>query len=219
MTKIFITGFKNSGTTLLMQLIRGHPQVGWIEFEEGYIEFDKSKDWVLMMAKKKVPNLKKYAWGEKLPWGTRENDKKGKRAISFSKKWLKFFGKEARILHILRHPCDVALSGGRQDNIPGKDALEFMFSSLPKYIDFVNSDKRCATILYEDLVLEPALYLFKIFKFLNLKDDNKTVNKVMNTELKFGKINPDRAYAHLVNSSSNLEVDYTKFIERLESRI
>jgi hypothetical protein len=45
MSKILITGFRHSGTTMLMQLLRAHPQVGWIEDEESYIEFDKDRDW------------------------------------------------------------------------------------------------------------------------------------------------------------------------------
>jgi hypothetical protein len=47
MTKILITGFMHSGTTLLLQLINSHSEVGWIQFEDGYIEFDKPKEWVL----------------------------------------------------------------------------------------------------------------------------------------------------------------------------
>jgi len=218
MNKILITGFQHSGTTLLQQLINCHPEVGWIESEEGYIEFDKPKDWIVMMAKKRVPNLKKYAWGEKIPWGNRPSDKHGERVIGFSKKWLKFFGKKARIIHILRHPIDVASSGSLNGS-PGKNALDLIFNSLPKYIDFINTDRRCATIVYEDLVLEPELYLSKIFKFLNLKDDKKIVKSVMNTTLKFGKINPERAYAYRVRSNSNLEIDYDQFTERLEYRL
>ena len=128
MTKILITGFKHSGTTLLMQLIRAHPQVGWIEFEKSYIEFDKPKDWIEMMARKRVKNLKRDVWGEKIPWGTRDNDRKAKRAIGFSTKWLRYFGKGARVLHIIRHPIGTA-SSGHIDGKPGEEALEFINSS------------------------------------------------------------------------------------------
>ena len=218
MNKILITGFKHSGTTLMQQLINSHPEVGWIESEEGYIEFDKPKEWVLMMAKKRVPNLKKYIWGEKIPWGNRDDDKNGKRVIGFSKKWLKFFGKDSRILHILRHPIDVA-SSGSLNGTPGKEALDLIFNSLPKYIDFINLDSRCATILYEDLVLKPEIYLSKIFKFLNLQNDEEVVENVMNTTLKFGRINPERAYVYRVKSNSNLEIDYDQFIKRLKNKL
>jgi len=217
MTKILIIGFRHSGTTMLMQLLRSHPQVGWIEFEESYIEFDKPRKWILMLAKKKVPDLKNYAWGEKIPWALRENDKQGERVIKFSKKWLKFFRKDARVLHILRHPIDVALSGSG-DKVAKKE-IKYMMSSLPKVIDFVNSNKRCATVLYEELVTNPEVFLPSIFNFLKLKSTKKIVNKVINTPLKFGKINSSRAYAHLFDSSTNMEIDYDIFINRLKHKL
>jgi hypothetical protein len=41
MDKILITGYTHRGTTMLMQLLRSHSQVEWIEMEEGYIDYDK----------------------------------------------------------------------------------------------------------------------------------------------------------------------------------
>jgi len=219
--KIFITGFRHSGTTMTHQLIKAHPDVGWIENEMSYIEYDKPKEWVLSMARKRVPELKKYSWGEKLPWGTREDDKDGTRIINVSKKWLEFFGKEARILQVLRHPLDVSLSVyplPTTRNTVAKDQLEFALSSLSNVIDFMNSDKRCAVVLYEDLVTKPEVYLHKIFNFLNLKSNKKLINKVMNTTLKFGKINSDRAFAYK-NKKIKIKVDYKKIVDRIKHRI
>lgn len=216
MTKILITGFEHSGTTMLLQLLRSHPQVGWIENEEGYIELNQPREWIIMMAKKRVKNLKKYAWGEKIPWGCRPSDKNAKRSIGFSRRWLKFFGKEARVIQLLRHPIDAA-SSGRQDGNPGHNALEFMSTSLPKFIDFVNSNGRCATIVYENLILEPAVYLPKVFKFLNLNAKSKLVeNVILNTELKFDRINPERAYSY---KGDGMDEEYDKYLERLKNRL
>jgi len=217
MTKILIIGFRHSGTTMLMQLLRAHPQVGWIEFEESYIEFDKPKEWVLMMAKKKVENLKKYAWGEKIPWALRENDRYGERAISFSKKWLKYFRKDARVLQILRHPIDVGLSGRPGNNV-GKKEVKYMKSSIPKVIEFINSNGRCATVVYEDLITNPEIHLSNIFRFLKLNDDKKIVKKIINTPLKFGKINSERAFAYK-NKNPDISFDYGKFLDLLERRL
>jgi len=215
MTKILIIGFRHSGTTMLMQLLRAHPEVGWIEFEEGYIEFDKPKEWILMLAKKKVLDLKKYAWGEKIPWALRENDIKGHRVINFSKKWLKYF-KDGRVVHILRHPLDVAMSG--HGNQVGEQELKYIKSSIPKVIDFINSNKRCTTILYEELVTNPEVYLPKLFDFLNLKSTKKIVRKVINTPLKFGKINADRAFAYK-QKDIKIDINYDEFVNKLENRL
>jgi len=217
MRKILITGFKHSGTTMLMQLVKAHPQVGWIEFEEGYIELDKSKEFIMKLASKKVQNFKKYSWGEKLPWGTRDNDLDASRPIEFTKRWLKFFGNKARVLHILRHPLDSA-SSGLINNL-SDESLKFSLNSLPRYIDFINQDERCATVVYEELVTEPQKKLKSIFDFLNLQSDKQIIKQVMNTELKFGKINAERAYVYKVDSSHNKQIDYKKIIERVKNKL
>jgi hypothetical protein len=217
MTKVLITGYKHSGTTMLMSLLRSHPQVGWIEFEESYIEFDKPKEWVILMAKKKVENLKEKAWGEKIPWGDRPGDTNAARAVRFSKKWLKYFGKDAKILHIVRHPYDVA-SSGRPDGNIGQDTLQSILNSLPHYIDFINNNLQIATIVYEDLVMDPKKHLEKIFHFLKLNTNDKIINKVVNTELKFGKINADRAYAFRKTGVKE-KINYKKIIKSIKKKI
>jgi hypothetical protein len=211
MVKILITGYKHSGTTMLMQLLRRHPQVGWIEMEESYIEHDKPKEWIIMMAKKRVPNLKEKAWGEKIPWGDRDVDKNAKRVITFSKRWLKYFGSGARIIHILRHPYDVSSSGLPDGNIP-KNALKQIMNTVPKYIDFINNNSRAATVIYEELVSNPKKHLSHIFDFCNLKSTEKILNSVVNTKLKFGKINASRAYA-FKNENIKSEINYNKIIK------
>lgn len=215
MIKILITGFRHSGTTMLMQLLKAHPQIGWIEFEEGFIEFGKTKSWVLMHASKKVPNMKKYAWGEKIPWGTRNEDVDGKRAINMTKRWLKFFRGKARVIQIVRHPFDVAMSGSGKI---GKKDWKFITTTVPKVIDYMNTRPKCGIIVYEDLVIRPRAHLINIFKFLGLKSDFKTVDKIINTPLKFGKINSDRAFAYK-KKKVNKEFDYNKLLERIKNRL
>ena len=212
MNKILITGYKHSGTTMLMSLLRNHPQVGWIEMEESYIEFDKPKKFIVMMASQKVKNLKQQAWGEKIPWGDRKEDKNCVRAIGFTKKWLKFFEKDARVLHILRHPLDVS-SSGRADGNFDSDTLKQVLDTVPKYINFINNNSYCATIVYEDLVINPREHLNNIFNFCGLKSNGKILTKVENTQLKFGKINADRAFAFR-KEGVHPDIDYDAIINK-----
>jgi len=216
MVKLLITGYRHSGTSMLMSLLRAHPQVGWIEFEESYIEYDKPKEWILMLAKKRVPNLSENVWGEKIPWG-RQDDKDAKRVIAFSKKWLKFFGKNARILHILRHPFDVA-SSGTPDDYREDDTIKNILNDIPLYVDFINKYSRCSTIVYEELVSKPEIYLSKIFHFLDINVTDKIISRVINTELKFGKINADRAYAHK-KAGIDSGIDYDEIIKGIKNRL
>jgi len=216
MNKILITGFRHSGTTMTMQLIEAHPQVGCIENEESYIEFDKPKEWLLMMAGKKV-DLKKYSWGEKIPWGVRPTDKDGQRAIQMIRKWLKYFGKNARVIQVLRHPIDVFLSD-RVNNKIIKKEMNWLINTVEKVVDFMNTDKRCSIVSYEELVVYPEIVLPKIFKFLNLNVNKKIIDKVMNTQLKFDKINSDRAFAYK-SKDVNFEYDYAKLIRNARNKL
>jgi hypothetical protein len=215
--KILITGFRHSGTTMLLSLLRNHPQVGWIEMEEGYIEFNKPREWVLQMASKKVPDLKNMAWGEKIPWGHRPNDQNANRVIGFTKKWLKYFGKQSRVLHILRHPIDTA-SSGRPDEQPGVDTLKHIMNTVPAYINFINNSMYCATIVYEDLLINPREHLKNIYHFCGLKSNDKILNRVLNAPLKFGKINADRAYAFMKKGIAPT-IDYQDIVEQLHIRL
>jgi len=217
MTKILITGFRHSGTTLLMSLLRSHPQVGWIEFEESFIEFDKPKKWLVSMAQKQVPNLKEKAWGEKIPWGMRPQDKDCSRAIAFTKKWLKYFKKDARVIHIIRHPIDVA-SSGREDGNPDLEVKKEILSTVPKYLDFISNNLNCKTIVYEDLVQKPKKHLKNIFKFCELQSNDKILHSVVNTNLKFDKINPDRAFAFKKVGAAS-DTNYEEIISKIKLRL
>jgi len=211
-TKILIIGFQHSGTTMLRQLINNHPQVSIIYDEHRYIELPQSKEWIMSLISKEVyPNGKKMSWGEKIPWVDGDSG----RIISLSKRWFKFFGKDSRIIHILRHPLDVALSISPDY----ERSLKLILKSDPKVIDFVNSDKRSSTILYEDLVNNPLEKLISIFSFCNLNSTEKVVKKVMNFEgLKFGGINSDRAFAYKKKGYKEI-VDYNSLIKKVKRQL
>ena len=211
--KILIIGFQHSGTTMLRNLINAHSDVSVIYNENRYIELDKSRHWIMGMIEPEVyPDGKKMSWGEKIPWVDGEGD----RVIKLSRKWFSFFGKKSRIIHIIRHPIDVALSINKSDV---DSTVKLWEQSIPKVIDFLDSDDRCATILFEDLLDWPFGMLDNMFQFLKLKRDPKRIHDVMNTELKFGKINSDRAYAFKNLENFNKTYDYIKMIGRIKTLI
>lgn len=217
MNKIFITGFQHSGTTMLMGLLRNHPRVGWIEMEEGYIEYDKPKKWLLQMASLKVHDLKNYSWGEKLPWGNRKEDLNAVRPIGFTRKWLKYFGKNARVLHIIRHPIDVSASG-TIDKKPTDKMLKLYDNTVPKFIDFINNNLYCSTVVYEDLLMNPKEHVRNILNFCGLMSTEKIINVMMNGPLLYGKIVSDKAYSFKKRGIEET-VDYDKYLSKLYIRL
>jgi hypothetical protein len=220
MTKMLVTGFFHSGTTLTKLLIQAHPQVARIFEEESYIEFDKPKEWMMKIISYKIPDIEKYSWGEKIPWGLRPSDVDAKRAIGFSKKWLKYFGNDARIINVLRNPIDTVLSGANHDDIKKeyRKLLQFLLKSVPLYIQLINSDPRCSTLLYEELVINPKETLGRLCDFLKLKFNDKIYETMIGTSLKFDKINTSRAYANK-NKSFYSMVEYEELIRSLKNRI
>jgi len=220
MIKILVTGFRHSGTTLTRLLIQAHPQVSHIFEEESYIEFDKPKEWMMKIVSRRIPDAKKHIWGEKIPWGLRPSDINATRAIEFSKKWLKYFGDDARIINVLRNPIDTVLSGTDHSEIKkeSQKTLQTLLNSVPEYIKFINSDNRCATVVYEELVINPKKTLRDICQFLQLEFSEKIYKTIVGTTLKFGKINTSRAYANK-NKFFYTSVDYEELIKSLKNRI
>ncbi|MFW9871504.1 MAG: sulfotransferase [Candidatus Thorarchaeota archaeon] len=213
MAKILIIGFQHSGTTLLRALINSHPQVSMIYHEGRIIELNKSKEFIMKIVSDMVyPDGKKMSWGDKIPW----MDGKGDRIIRLSKRWLKFFGKSARVILILRHPLDIALSIAP---VQYKKELKLIMRSTPKVIDFVNQDRRCSVVLYEDLVLKPYETLRELFLFCGLRADKKVVRRVAEKkDLRFGGINPKRAFAYRRKGFGEV-VDYEKLVGGVKRKL
>jgi hypothetical protein len=210
MTKILITGFRHSGTTMTRLLIQAHPNVEHIFDEESFIEFDRPKEWMLKIVQNRIKDPNNMSWGEKIPWGNRVMDKDAERAIQFSKKWMKFFGSKARVVHVVRHPIDAAISGPGDGSmgVEHKKSLKNILNSVPKFIEFCNSDKRCVSVIYEDILTNTESTLAKLFCFLSLPFDKKIYKKIITTQLKFGGINASRAYAYRRKGIPDGKVDY-----------
>jgi len=213
MNKILIIGYQHSGTTLLSQLFQAHPQVSRLYNEAGLVEFNKPMEEMEHIVSNEVypDDNKGWAWGDKIPW----IDGNGKRIIKLSKRWLKYFRKKGRIVHILRHPLDVSLS----INPSIKKDLDLIHSSMPAVIDYINSEDRATTILYEDLVLFPRTTISKLYSFCGLTNNKKTLNRILNTEFRFGKMgsvkSQSRAYAYK-RTRQPLTVDYDKLINMIK---
>ena len=106
--KILLVGFQRSGTTLLRRILQVHPEIHRVFHEPFLLNITKTKDQVLQFAQKNgISNPLKETWGEKVPYypAVRKHN-----VVKYCEKWNEYFGKESIIIHIVRHPYDIANS-------------------------------------------------------------------------------------------------------------
>lgn len=218
--KIFVIGFQRSGTTMLRRILHNHPDVSLLH-EQKTIKRGKTKEAMLQNVYRRFPKLKnKQHWGDKMPW----YDKHGNTIIGYSKKWADFFEDEARILHIIRHPIDVAkstvkLKWARNHDTP----IIFHSGSVPKVIEYIDSDPRFINLTFEDLVMNKEDMIVRLCEFCKVGMNKTILKQILEGDYRyFDGINGDRAFAYKREGKPKLKYpvpDYDKLLEKAKRRL
>lgn len=212
--KIFVIGFQRSGTTMLRRILHNHPDVSLLH-EQKTIKNGKTKEAMLKNVYRRFPKLKeKKHWGDKMPW----YDKRGSMIISYAKKWAEFFGDEARILHIIRHPIDVSKSTVKLKWAKNHDTpIIYHTSSVPKVIEYINSDDRFINLTFEDLVTYKEDMIVKLCEFCKVEMNKTILKQILNGDYRyFDGINSDRAFAFEREGVPKLKYKPPKYKKLLE---
>ena len=132
MSNILIIGHQRSGTTLLRRLINAHPSV-YVMFHEVWI---LNKDNIKNDPKKGGLGIGEPS-GEKIVYVNRNTTA----VKEYIRTWRSCFRKDTRVIHIVRHPLDVALSNvklkwAKNINL----ALQDYFQALLKMLKFDKPD-------------------------------------------------------------------------------
>ncbi len=197
--QILIVGFQRSGTTLLRRILSVHPQVRGM-FHEVFLlhQFDNKGD-VIQFVNNKGINPFLENWGEKAPFYP---NIKGISVIDYCRTWTRYFGETSRILHIVRHPIDVALSVvAKRGKGSIKQPLNFYKSSMRSYISKIKNIKSSFTFKYEDMLINPDDTIPQIFEFCGLEKDidfRQSLSLFKNS--KYQTLDPSRAFAYESNS-------------------
>lgn len=228
--KILVIGFQRSGTTLLRRLMGLHPDIHCMLHETRFLKKKHLQNMKAISKFVKNYRAKGYhwytgkdpiteTWGEKVPWYGN-----GKSILSYGTKWLKMFGDEARIVHIVRHPVDAALSNVRLRWAPNVKAVVREYGkSVRKVVRAFDSEK-CLVITFEDLLLNPADTLKEIFQFCDVSTLDEIINKIASAKKDklryFDGINKDRAFAHkkVKDLKYVCEFDYDALVEEINER-
>jgi hypothetical protein len=200
---ILVTGFQRSGTTLLRRLLCAHPGVKVVLHEARLLRKTMDMEKILGRAVKFAERRHSVAldpgndaWGDKVPFCT-SVPKKG---IDYCAGWLEAFGKRAKVLVIVRHPCDVVLSNQRTFSQNPDGVMKAMSLFMPEFVAFGLSDGRVRCLKFEDLVANPRPVLEGVFEFCGLDTAPKVLDAVVGSGSKelryFERIEPSRAFSY-----------------------
>ncbi len=202
---ILIIGFQRSGTTLLRRLLQLHPQVRRIEHESFFLNKIHDKQTLIQHVSRIGINPQTDNWGEKVPYFP--NIRKIP-VFKYCENWNRYFGSNSRILHIVRHPYDVALSNVKKfKHIKSLDMpINLYRRSVPSSVIKLAKMKSVYTFKYEDLLINSDEMMFKIYKHCGLKPDinfRKKMRKIQN--YKYQKIDSSRAFSY---QEQNIKWEY-----------
>jgi hypothetical protein len=179
--KILVVGFPRSGTSLTNRIFSKHPEVQKMFFEQ----------WMLRRGKNRKDLQNNFpvfrgTCGEKVIWAKRVTGKIGRTTesiVDYCKKWNKWFGKEARIIQIVRHPYDslnsLVISKKRFPRGPvfKRNYYEYRNYAL-KFFKGIHDLNNCFTIKYEDLVSNPEYNIRRMYEHCNINSEFKFEEKM-----------------------------------------
>lgn len=186
--KILIVGLGRSGTTFTFRAIRSNPRVKKAFLEYCMLYFFENRK----QLEQKYPCYKKgISCCEKINYMTDKlfrnaSPHRGTVDITideYCEKWLEFFGNEARIIHIIRHPLDgirsFIVKKGRKMGLYEGDKIELVPEEIqkelinkylhvcPKYPEKIAKLPQTMTVNYENLISKPDT-LYNIYEFCKL---------------------------------------------------
>ena len=199
---------------MLRRLLQLHPQVKRIYHENFLLKKCLSKDMLFKYVSQRGIKPTKDNWGEKVPYYPSARKYP---IIKYCHQWNSYFGDQSRIIHIVRHPYDIALSNVKKFKNINKLAqpLTTYKSITPTAITKIEEMKTSLTFKYEDLLIDPDRILAEIYSHCGLTPDidyKSRMKKIQN--VKYQTIDPSRAFAYK-QTNYKFEVDLKKEIEVL----
>lgn len=199
--KILVVGFPRSGTSLTYRIFEKHPQVKKMFFEKWVIKKSQTKEEFYQ----RFPVFNGSTCGEKVICEKRVTGKIGKTnqtIVDYCLKWNDWFGKEAKIVQIVRYPFDslnsLVMSKNRFKRGPMFSLVyQEYLKYIPNYMIEISKIHNCKTIKFENLVDTPNEIIKSLYEHCNLDPNHKFKEA----------IRKDRSFKYLRNKKLLFEYD------------
>ena len=195
---ILIAGFQRSGTTLTRELMEKRPDVVKIFHEEKLLNkglcLFKMEQFLMDNG---ISNPYNMTWGDKVPFFS--NSANG--ILHYVNEWRKLWGKRTRIIYLVRHPIDVAISNGkfgrkRGYNYNEEEIMRMQDFIIPSIVRDLERMKDVLIVSYESLVVRTFQTLRRIFEFCQL--DPLYTGEIIRSKIgkRWGKVKSSRAFMY-----------------------
>jgi hypothetical protein len=180
---LFILGLNNSGTTLLVDLLKTHPSVRWLPNEGQYLTgaLPLPRTYGVARNFSRRPDI--FHWTEetdptpalriKYDWAMHYQNRPG---ILLEKsppnilrsRWLQQNFQPSRFVTIIRHPYAVCEGIRRREHHTIEEAALHWVRANELMLEDVLHLQNCLCVSYEDFCLHPEIYLERLESFLGL---------------------------------------------------
>lgn len=181
---LFVLGLNNSGTTLVVDLLKSHPAVRWLPNEGQYLTDALPLPRTYSVPRNFTQRLDIFHWTEesdpapalriKYDWAVHYQHRPGilmekSPPNTLRSRWLQQNFRPSRFLAIIRHPYAVCEGIRRREGNTIEEAALHWVRSHDCLLDDMQRLEHCLCVSYEDLCVHPEAYLQKLERFLGLE--------------------------------------------------
>jgi Sulfotransferase family len=181
---LFVLGLNNSGTTLIVDLLKTHPTMRWLPNEGQYLTRGLPLPRDFGVPRRFADRLDIFHWTEandpapaariQYDWAAHYPQRPGilvekSPPNTLRSRWLQHNFRPARFLAITRHPYAVCEGIRRREGHRIDDAARHWTMANEWMLDDIKHLEHCLYISYEDLCARPQDYLTRLQAFLGLE--------------------------------------------------
>ncbi len=181
---LFILGLNNSGTTLLVDLLKSHARMRWLPNEGQYLTTGLPLPRDYGVPRKFAERLDIFHWTEandpapalriQYDWARHYQPRPGillekSPPNTMRSRWLQHNFRPSRFLAITRHPYAVCEGIRRREGHSIEEAARHWALANQWMLDDIAHLEHCLFMTYEDLCARPQDYLQKLQTFLGLE--------------------------------------------------